>query len=122
MNPDYYPFNQDYLMDLLAFTEEKREKLDELSTDYYLSGIGIMIGRLVRIKRKTIGFRQLDLAVEIEVSASYISELENGRIWNNLPKLLQLMQFLDINPVNAFALAEKKARIKALAKHSKNFN
>ncbi len=114
---DYYRIDQEYKGFISNLIEEKREKIDSDLREVYLKTIGIFVGDLIRYRRNEAGFRQIDMAAEIDVSTSYICEIEKGKIWRNSFKVLQLMMVLEINPVSIFSIAEKKARALYSAKH-----
>lgn len=115
---DYYQLDQDYKGFISNLIEEKRDYIDDDYQEIYLKTIGIFVGDLIRYRRKERGFRQIDMAAEIDISTSYICEIENGKIWKNSFKVLQLMQVLKINPVSIYSVAEKKARALYMEKYS----
>ncbi|HHU06960.1 MAG TPA: hypothetical protein GXZ59_01295 [Clostridiaceae bacterium] len=116
---DYYRLNQEFKGFISNLIEEKREKIDSDLREVYLKTIGIFVGELIRFRRNEVGFRQIDMAAEIDVSTSFICDVERGKIWRNTFKVMQLMLALGINPVSIFSVAEKKVRALYRTRQSK---
>ncbi|HHV41740.1 MAG TPA: helix-turn-helix domain-containing protein [Clostridiaceae bacterium] len=84
--------------------------IDKQSTESLLNLIGKNIGFTIKLRRKNIGFRQIDLAAHANVSASYISDLENGKVWSNISKTIEIMLILKLVPIRVLAIAESLAK------------
>lgn len=55
-----------------------------------------LLGNNIKKYRKLKGYRQLDLAIAIDVSEEYISRIENGLKSVSLRKLFQLADVLEV--------------------------
>lgn len=54
------------------------------------------LGKNIKRYRKAKGYRQLDLALAIDVSEEYISRVENGLKYMSLRRLFKLADILDV--------------------------
>ncbi len=59
------------------------------------------IGRIVREKRKSIGFTQVEAAGMCNVGARFLSELENGKPTLQAGKVLHVLESLGLDIVIA---------------------
>ena len=55
------------------------------------------IGRRIAINRKKVKITQASLAEHLEVSESFISQIERGKAKISLPRLYQIADFLDMD-------------------------
>lgn len=61
------------------------------------------IGAKIRENRKEKKIRLIDLAEGAQMSSAMMSKIENGRIIPTIPKLLNIINFLEITPEDFFA-------------------
>ncbi len=55
-----------------------------------------VLGKNIKRYRKAKGYRQLDLAVALDVSEEYISRVENGLKFIGLRRLFKLADILEV--------------------------
>lgn len=55
------------------------------------------LGKYIRDRRKELGYTQIELTGHSGLSASFISNLENGKETAEIGKVLQLMQLLNLD-------------------------
>ncbi|MCE2504460.1 MAG: helix-turn-helix transcriptional regulator [Chlorobi bacterium] len=78
-------------------TTDRRQKKfkEELSPE-------VLIGQIVRERRKELGLRQVDLEGDEGLDRSYISKLENGQFQPCLRALVHLEKVLEFSPGDLF--------------------
>jgi len=54
------------------------------------------LGKVIRVKRKAAGLRQIDLAEKARVGARFISDLENGKETIELGRTLHVLSILEM--------------------------
>ncbi len=55
-----------------------------------------LLGQNIRKYRKSLGYRQIDLATSLDLSEDYICRIENGKKFISLRKLFQLADILQV--------------------------
>ena len=55
------------------------------------------VGRLIRARRRKLGYTQAELAEIVGVGVTYLSHLENGKETAEMGKALHLLQMLGID-------------------------
>jgi transcriptional regulator with XRE-family HTH domain len=75
-------------------TAENTEKAEKADTKF--SGIGEEVGARLAERRSELGHTLRQVAQTAEVSASHLSEIENGRTQVSIPVLLRLVKALDM--------------------------
>lgn len=55
------------------------------------------VGRLIRMRRRKLGYTQAELAEIVGVGVTYLSHLENGKETAEMGKALHLLQMLGID-------------------------
>lgn len=55
------------------------------------------IGKVVKLERKKLKLRQCELAEEIGISNTYLSDIESGRTTPSVKTLLKLAKRLNLN-------------------------
>lgn len=55
------------------------------------------LGLLIKNRRKSLGYTQQDISSRTGLSASFISEIENGKETAEIGKVLSLLSILSIN-------------------------
>lgn len=55
------------------------------------------VGRLIRVRRRKLGYTQAELAEIVGVGVTYLSHLENGKETAEMGKALHLLQMLGID-------------------------
>lgn len=55
------------------------------------------IGEVIKQKRKSLGYTQTDISTRTGLSASFISEVENGKETAEIGKVLLLLSILGLN-------------------------
>ncbi len=73
---------------------------DGQSFDYERAGL--LVGAKIRRRRQQMGIRQIDVAIAIDVSASYISEVEQGNIWRNFLRTALIIEVLRLDIIELF--------------------
>ena len=77
------------------------------------------IGRRIALNRKKVGVTQASLAEHLEVSESFISQIERGKAKISLPRLYQISEFLNMDIallVSDFRTSEMNSEIEMLVK------
>lgn len=57
----------------------------------------IELGKVIKSKRKSLGYTQLEISERTGLSASFISEVENGKETAELGKVMHLLSILGLN-------------------------
>ncbi|MCP5050359.1 MAG: helix-turn-helix transcriptional regulator [bacterium] len=57
----------------------------------------LVLGNRIRFIRKTLRYSQLEFAAKLEISNSYLSEIESGKATPNFPVLLRMVTHYNIN-------------------------
>lgn len=68
--------------------------------------------------RKQKGFRQLDLALEIEKSSNYINSIENGKYFPSPETIEKIAFILEISPAELFINKSKENNSSILEKNN----
>lgn len=80
------------------------------------------IGRRIALFRKEAKITQAALAEHLEVSESFVSQIERGKAKVSLPRLYQIAQFLDmdvallVSDCRSLAFPEKHSEIETIIK------